>query len=262
MQVPAGSPPCLEPQLQPQLLPSSSNFGPYLGSNTELARLLHSQFPGFQSLYPPVFERSQVDEHVQEERAKKAPPNSFHDLLNDFTVTSPFFSNLPQSPNSTFVFKSPDQSPTPFDDSQEDSSKQLAHAMEVLSAPMLLSGHCDCTQTAFESGIALISENKKLGSSQDYIDLTPYIRLSQEDAAKRLGIPSSTLSKRWREATRNRKWPFRTLSKVEREIKTIVHNLPRGVPIESETAQNLGVLLKLRNDEGRAVFIKKGQLQK
>jgi len=231
-------------------------------------------------LYPISYDKIAVEEHVQEcneqsrihrydeqnvhsldtEVAKKAPSNSLHDLLNDFTATSPFYNNIP-SPNSSFVFKPPDESPTqPFDETQEDCPKEAAPSTEMLSAPIAPVFHDECTQSAIESGIALLNERNFM--RQDYTDLTPYLRLSQEDAAKRLGIPSSTLSKRWREATRNRKWPFRTLSKVEREIKTIVHNLPRGVPIEAELAQNLSVLLKKRNEEGRAVFIKKGHMQK
>jgi len=258
IQVPAGSPPCLEPALQS----TTWSYGPSLSSNIELAKLLHSHFPGFQSLYPIVYDKV-VEEHIQEcnehEVAKKVPSYSLHDLLNDFTTTSQVFNSVP-SPNSSFVFKPPDQSPTPFDESQEDCPKEAIPSTEILSAPVAPVFHDECTQSAVESGIALLNEKNFV--RQDYIDLTPYLRLSQEDAAKRLGIPSSTLSKRWREATRNRKWPFRTLSKVEREIKTIVHNLPRGVPIEAELAQNLSVLLKKRDEEGRAVFIKKGGIQK
>jgi len=272
IQVPAGSPPCLEPALQS----TTWSYGPSLSSNIELARLLHSHFPGFQSLYPIAYDKV-VEEHIQEcneqgrirrydernahsldtEVAKKVPSYSLHDLLNDFTTTSQVFNNVP-SPNSSFVFKPPDQSPTqPFDES---CPKEAIPSTEILSAPVAPVFHDECTQSAVESGIALLNEKNFV--RQDYIDLTPYLRLSQEDAAKRLGIPSSTLSKRWREATRNRKWPFRTLSKVEREIKTIVHNLPRGVPIEAELAQNLSVLLKKRDEEGRAVFIKKGGIQR
>jgi len=95
----------------------------------------------------------------------------------------------------------------------------------------------------------------------EYLDVTPFIRYSQEDAARKLGIPSSTLSKRWRESTMNRKWPFRTLCKLEREIKTLVHNLPRGAPIDPDVANTLAVLLKKREEECRQVFIKKSTLK-
>ncbi len=40
-----------------------------------------------------------------------------------------------------------------------------------------------------------------MGPGHSYVDVTPYLNLSQNEAAKRLNIPSSTLSKRWREAT-------------------------------------------------------------
>lgn len=95
---------------------------------------------------------------------------------------------------------------------------------------------------------------------EEYVDVTPFIRLSQEEAAKRIGIPSSTLSKRWREATMNRKWPYRTLCKIERELKTLIHNLPKG-NIDPEIARTLTILLRKRDEESKIVLIKKTPTQ-
>jgi len=55
-------------------------------------------------------------------------------------------------------------------------------------------------------------------------NVAPYLHLPQHEAAKTLGIPSSTLSKRWKEATNNRKWPFRELAKLDKEIVTLAQN--------------------------------------
>jgi len=90
----------------------------------------------------------------------------------------------------------------------------------------------------------------------DYFDVTPFIQLSQEKAAQKLGIPKSTLSKRWREATCNRKWPYRQLCKLDREIKTIIHNMQTHGAREPQLQENLATLMKMRQEESRVVYIK------
>eukprot|EP01114_Cavostelium_apophysatum_P009331 TRINITY_DN2243_c0_g1_i1.p1 TRINITY_DN2243_c0_g1~~TRINITY_DN2243_c0_g1_i1.p1 ORF type:complete len:412 (-),score=80.52 TRINITY_DN2243_c0_g1_i1:38-1273(-) len=92
----------------------------------------------------------------------------------------------------------------------------------------------------------------------EYIDITPYIGLSQEEASKKIGIPSSTLSKRWREATHNRKWPYRSLYKLDREIKTLMQNISSG-DSNSTTHASLALLLRQRQEEAKVVYIKKSK---
>jgi len=94
----------------------------------------------------------------------------------------------------------------------------------------------------------------------EYLDVTPFISMSQEDAARKLGIPSSTLSKRWREATMNRKWPYRNICKIDREIKTMVANIQNGKN-DPEMQMTLGNLIKKRKEETRTVFIKRSMLK-
>ena len=48
-------------------------------------------------------------------------------------------------------------------------------------------------------------------------DITPLLSLPQKIAALKLGITESMLSKKYKQAT-NKKWPFRFLSKMDREI--------------------------------------------
>jgi DNA-binding transcriptional regulator YiaG len=43
-------------------------------------------------------------------------------------------------------------------------------------------------------------------SEGKFVDISEYLNLPQSKVAKTLGIPSSTLSKRWKEAARARKW--------------------------------------------------------
>lgn len=94
---------------------------------------------------------------------------------------------------------------------------------------------------------------------QNYIDITEYLNMPQADAAKKLGIPPSTLSKRWKEAVRKRKWPYRMICKIDKEIMTLLHNVPQGpnappLPEEIETA--LGISLRKRQEELRPVVIR------
>jgi len=107
------------------------------------------------------------------------------------------------------------------------------------------------------SNALIQSPSSSSNQGGDYFDVTPYITLSQEKAAKRLGIPKSTLSKRWREATCNRKWPYRQLCKLDREIKTLVHNMhSHAGSIEPQLQSNLASLMRQRQEESRVVFIK------
>jgi len=94
---------------------------------------------------------------------------------------------------------------------------------------------------------------------QQYVDITEYLNMAQADAAKKLSIPPSTLSKRWKEAVRKRKWPFRMICKIDKEIMTLLHNVPQGPnapPLPEEIESALGLLLRKRQEELRPVVIR------
>jgi len=102
---------------------------------------------------------------------------------------------------------------------------------------------------------------KKMNEPEEYIDVAPYVTLPQHEAAKKLGIPSSTLSKKWKDATVNRKWPYRALAKIDKEITTLMHNIPRNpdgtaVAMDPELEDQLSQLLKKRQAEARSVIIR------
>lgn len=92
-----------------------------------------------------------------------------------------------------------------------------------------------------------------------FIDITHYLNMPQSQAAKKLGIPTSTLSKRWKEAVRNRKWPYRAISKLDKEIMTLLHNIPQNgdnAPLPSDIEATLGHLLRRRQEELKPVRIR------
>ena len=92
--------------------------------------------------------------------------------------------------------------------------------------PVVVSEH---TQEGDNSG-ALVPGTK---TGQTYVDITEYLNMPQSEAAKKLGIPTSTLSKRWKEAVRGRKWPYRMICKLDKEIMTLLHNVPQGTQLFS-----------------------------
>jgi len=94
-----------------------------------------------------------------------------------------------------------------------------------------------------------------------YIDITEYLPLPQSQAAKKLHVPTSTLSKRWKEAVRTRKWPYRAVCKLDKEIMTILYNIPQSGEAQSDdlppdVKAKLGRLLRERQDLLRPVFIR------
>jgi hypothetical protein len=90
-----------------------------------------------------------------------------------------------------------------------------------------------------------------------FINVTSYLTLPQHAAAKKMGIPSSTLSKRWKEASCSRKWPFRTVSKLDKEILTLLKNVEsNSSALAPHVEETLGILLKRRQEELRTVIIR------
>jgi hypothetical protein len=105
-------------------------------------------------------------------------------------------------------------------------------------------------------------ENKRIinpvtvPNGQNFVDITEYLNMPQSEAAKKLSIPPSTLSKRWKEAVRNRKWPWRVVCKLDKEIMTLLHNVPQGAPIPEEIEGRLGYLMRKRQEELKPVVIR------
>jgi len=101
----------------------------------------------------------------------------------------------------------------------------------------------------------------KVEKEPTYVDVTPFLVLPQHEAARRLGVPCSTLSKRWKEASVNRKWPYRIVCKLDKEITTLLKNVESSAaslssPLSPAIEENLGLLLRKRQEELRTVVIR------
>eukprot|EP00727_Mastigamoeba_balamuthi_P001635 m51a1_g11469 hypothetical protein (225) ;mRNA; f:165-1071 len=98
-----------------------------------------------------------------------------------------------------------------------------------------------------------------IASGQRYVDITEYLTMPQSEAARKLSIPTSTLSKRWKEAVRGRKWPYRTVAKCDKEIMTLLHNIPQGTSahqLPEDVEASLAILMRKRQEELKPVIIR------
>eukprot|EP01126_Amoeba_proteus_P016761 TRINITY_DN17863_c0_g1_i1.p1 TRINITY_DN17863_c0_g1~~TRINITY_DN17863_c0_g1_i1.p1 ORF type:complete len:304 (+),score=41.72 TRINITY_DN17863_c0_g1_i1:56-967(+) len=89
-----------------------------------------------------------------------------------------------------------------------------------------------------------------------WLDITAYLNLPQAKAAKELNIPTSSLSKRWKESARNRKWPYRAVCRLDKEIMTLMYNIPPGGALPPEIEEKLSRLLKERQEHLKPVIIR------
>jgi len=89
----------------------------------------------------------------------------------------------------------------------------------------------------------------KTGLGQNFCDITEYLNMPQTQAAKLLGVPTSTLSKRWKESCPNRKWPWRTINKLDKSIASILQEVTPGEDIPQGQKTKLALLLRQRQEE-------------
>jgi len=97
-------------------------------------------------------------------------------------------------------------------------------------------------------------------SNDDYIDITDLLSGTQKGASEKLNFSMSTLSKRWLEAAPHRKWPYRTLLKLDKEILFTLHEIgteDAGDQWTPQAERKLKKLLAARQELLRPVFIRR-----
>lgn len=78
----------------------------------------------------------------------------------------------------------------------------------------------------------------KTRRKRNQVDMRAFLGYPQKQAAEILNIPSSTLHKRWKSATK-KKWPFRSVAKLYSRIKTLEENLPYATDKRNEIVASL-----------------------
>ena len=126
--------------------------------------------------------------------------------------------------------------------------------MSVASVDNNNNNNVAANNNAANTNMSIITTNPP--AAGQYSDITDYLNMQQNQAAKKLGIPPSTLSKRWREAAPNRKWPWRTVCKIDKEITTLLHNIPPDGVIPKDIEEKLSVLIAKRQEELKPIVIR------
>lgn len=102
----------------------------------------------------------------------------------------------------------------------------------------------------------LVQQSTIQNGNTTLIDVSILLRYPQKKAAEILNIPNSTFSQKWRDATNKRKWPFRTVTKLDKSIQTLTQNLPHSQNCKyNEMKSNLELLLLQRAEECKSVLI-------
>jgi len=201
-----------------------------------------------------------------------SPPSMSQPPFQTYNNSNSSYSNGPSSPvgsnhssSTNYGFQFP-LSSNSFSISipSQDEMLQMPQVAQVTTMSPLPLTQAQRDQIAAEAAAIIESHNNPqnrqivLSDSsqrQQYVDITDLLNMPQTDAAKRLGVPTSTLSKRWKEAAVKRKWPYRTVCKLEKEITTLLHNISNG-PVSAEMEQTLAHLLRRRQEELRTVIIR------
>jgi len=102
----------------------------------------------------------------------------------------------------------------------------------------------------------------RAGVRGSFVDITDFLALPQNDAADMLGLPTSTLSKRWKETVQGRKWPFRTVQKLDKEIEGVLETQSSDEAFAADDLPTIRHLMKQRADVLQPVHIRISKLDK
>ena len=103
----------------------------------------------------------------------------------------------------------------------------------------------DTSSSSTQNSLLYAAQDFDSMGNADYLDLTPHLALPQNKAAHALSLHPSTLSKLWKKATNNQKWPYRTLKGLDKQINTLLRNLEIN-PQSQDVLRELNALLDER----------------
>ena len=86
------------------------------------------------------------------------------------------------------------------------------------------------------------------------VELSPYFYFPQYVAARMLRISPNSLSRKWRKQTKNRKWPYRPLKRLNQEISTLIQNIKLD-PSSPDLQAKLNQKIQSRNKEMVPVYL-------
>ena len=161
----------------------------------------------------------------------------------DCSVNSFFYENIDDQPriksNDILVTRSNFSGPMSFQQVNEN-----------LSIIPVSSDH-SLTNVSKDSGLVSQVPDPNL-----FVEISEYLNLPQHVAAKKLGMPASSLSKCWKAATNNKKkWPYRKVCKIDKQIKILCLNAESNM--SNETISTIRELLLIRNNLLARTFISK-----
>jgi hypothetical protein len=80
------------------------------------------------------------------------------------------------------------------------------------------------------------SQLKRSRNVGTMLDITDLLCLLQSEAALTVGMTASTFCKRWKEAVGERKWPFRLIIKLDKEIASLQRKTPESRAAKTKIA--------------------------
>jgi len=207
----------------PAAMPASAEPGPYTGNSLLAPKQASSSYPSSYRNTSESSDSSRESSRLGSSGSVNAVPRNT--LLGSRTVAEPTNSI---SASSSSVHGSTSDDSKSLTTSQSAALRASAEAVLDPSAPTDAQEQVHVVGSAMQppsQGGAFASQGAGV-----FVDITSVLHLTQSEAARRVGIPTSTLSKRWAEAVPDRKWPHRTVIKLDKAINAALARIPSTPP--------------------------------
>ncbi|KAH3743324.1 hypothetical protein Pelo_15290 [Pelomyxa schiedti] len=161
------------------------------------------------------------------------------------TTTTTTVGSVTSSCTSTITVSPPRGSPLHSPTVSDNSASDIP-SPECLTLPEA------CTRVNGSSRTELLLT--KGSASRRYVDITEYLCMPQKDAAAKLGMKNTTLSKHFAAVVhKERKWPYRRIKQLDKEILLAKSSVPAGMPVPPGVEEKIRVLTAKRQLELKPV---------